>query len=97
LVVNEAFHFGLPAIVSDGVGCQPDLIPDNRTGRVFPSADVDAFATVLRDMAGELPAARTRYAEAVKNKISQFTTARAADGIAAAAAFATSTSMTPTI
>ena len=92
LVVNEAFHFGLPAIVSDGVGCQPDLVPDDRTGRIFPSANVDSLATAIRDMAGELPAARTRYTEAVKNQISQFTTARAADGIVAAATLATGTS-----
>jgi glycosyltransferase involved in cell wall biosynthesis len=89
LVVNEAFHFGLPAIVSDGVGCQPDLVPDHRTGRIFLSANIDSLATAIRDMAGELPAARTRYAEAVKSKISRFTTARAAEGIAAAVALAT--------
>ena len=34
LVVNEAFACGLPAIVSDKVGCAPDMIREDLTGRV---------------------------------------------------------------
>ena len=36
LVVNEAFACGLPAIVSDRVGCAPDMICHDVTGRVVP-------------------------------------------------------------
>jgi glycosyltransferase involved in cell wall biosynthesis len=36
LVVNEAFACGLPAIVSDRVGCAPDMIRHDVTGRVVP-------------------------------------------------------------
>jgi glycosyltransferase involved in cell wall biosynthesis len=47
LVVNEAMACGLPAIVSDAVGCAPDLIDDGRTGFVFPLGDISAFADQL--------------------------------------------------
>jgi glycosyltransferase involved in cell wall biosynthesis len=39
LVVNEAMSCGLPAIVSDQVGCQEDLIMEGRTGWRFPFGD----------------------------------------------------------
>jgi glycosyltransferase involved in cell wall biosynthesis len=44
LVVNEAMACGRPAIVSDRVGCAPDLVIDGETGAVFPFGDVDALA-----------------------------------------------------
>ncbi|MFT5336079.1 MAG: glycosyltransferase involved in cell wall biosynthesis [Luteibaculaceae bacterium] len=37
LVVNEAFHCGVPAIVSSNVGCGDDLITPGVTGYVFES------------------------------------------------------------
>ena len=39
LVVNEAFVCGIPAIVSDAVGCAPDLIVERETGWVFQRGD----------------------------------------------------------
>jgi glycosyltransferase involved in cell wall biosynthesis len=47
LVVNEALATGLPCVVSDAVGCAPDLIRDGETGYVCPLDDVDALATML--------------------------------------------------
>ena len=47
LVVNEAMACGLPAAVSDAVGCAPDLVGSGTTGRTFPVADVPAFADAL--------------------------------------------------
>jgi len=44
LVVNEAMASGLPAIVSDKVGCAPDLVIAGVTGQTFPSGDVAALA-----------------------------------------------------
>jgi glycosyltransferase involved in cell wall biosynthesis len=46
LVVNEALAAGLPAIVSDEVGCAPDLI-NRETGAVFARGDVNALAAAL--------------------------------------------------
>jgi glycosyltransferase involved in cell wall biosynthesis len=44
LVVNEAMACGRPAIVSDRVGCGPDLVREGETGAVFPFGDVAALA-----------------------------------------------------
>ena len=49
LVVNEAFACGLPAIVSDRVGCHPDLIIPNKTGAVFPFGNFDRLAHLMRE------------------------------------------------
>jgi glycosyltransferase involved in cell wall biosynthesis len=51
LVVNEAMACGLSAIVSDQVGCGPDLIVPGKTGSVFPLGDVDALASQMLEMA----------------------------------------------
>ena len=47
LVVNEAMACGIPAIVSDQVGCGPDLVSEGVTGATFPMGDVDALAKAL--------------------------------------------------
>ena len=51
LVVNEAMSCSRPAVVSDAVGCAPDLVHESRTGAVFPLGDVEALAKVLVDFA----------------------------------------------
>jgi glycosyltransferase involved in cell wall biosynthesis len=51
LVVNEAMACGLPAIVSDRVGCGPDLIIDGVTGYIFPFGDITALAGKLLECA----------------------------------------------
>ncbi len=53
LVVNEAMACGLPALVSDQVGCGPDLVRDGLTGRVFPCGDVDQLVQQLNSVATE--------------------------------------------
>ena len=47
LAVNEAMACGVPAVVSDAVGCGPDLIEQGVTGAVFPVGQVPAFAKAL--------------------------------------------------
>jgi len=47
LVVNEAMACGLPAIVSDRVGCHPDLIRPGQTGEIFPFGDIKALAGLI--------------------------------------------------
>ena len=48
LIVNEVMNAGRAVIVSDDVGCQPDLITDGVEGLVVPAGDVDALAAALR-------------------------------------------------
>lgn len=47
LVVNEAMSAGLPVIVSDEVGCWPDLVQEDVNGFVFPAGDRPALAEAL--------------------------------------------------
>jgi len=48
LIVNEVMNAGRAVIVSDDVGCQPDLIEDGVEGCVFPVGDVPALTDALR-------------------------------------------------
>lgn len=55
LVVNEVMNAGRAVIVSDQVGCQPDLVCDGENGCVFPAQNIpaltDALERTLRDPA----------------------------------------------
>lgn len=51
LVVNEAMACGLPAIVSDRVGCGQDLVVEGVTGFTFPFANVARLADLMTDCA----------------------------------------------
>ena len=64
LVVNEAMTYGLPCIVSDRVGCGPDLIHEGRTGFVFPVGDVETLARDMRLCADTLGMAERMGTEA---------------------------------
>jgi glycosyltransferase involved in cell wall biosynthesis len=48
LVVNEVMNAGRAVILSDDIGCQPDLVTDGVEGYVFPVRDVKALAEALR-------------------------------------------------
>jgi glycosyltransferase involved in cell wall biosynthesis len=48
LIVNEAMNAGRPVIVSDDVGCQPDLVRDGVEGCVYPVGDLAALTMALR-------------------------------------------------
>jgi glycosyltransferase involved in cell wall biosynthesis len=47
LVVNEAMSCGIPAVVSQDVGCAPDLIVPGRTGALHACGDVAGLARGL--------------------------------------------------
>ena len=47
LAVNEAMACGLPAVVSDAVGCGPDLVEPGVTGAVFPVGQVSQLAAAM--------------------------------------------------
>ena len=81
LVVNEAMACGLPAVVSDQVGCAEDLVIPGHSGAVFPCRDVEALAGALRAMAAD-PAAAARMGAAAKALVlERFGVDQARDGV----------------
>lgn len=83
LVVNEALHHGVPAVVSEAVGCAPDLIEPGRTGEVCVADSASALAEAL---ARALPLVRgeENVRMRCRRKMEGYTVACAAAGIAAA-------------
>ena len=82
LVINEAMACGVPAVVSDTVGCGPDLVEPGLTGAVFPLGDVAALA---RGIEAVLAFDRDRTRRALAERIETYSPTRAAQGIAGAA------------
>lgn len=62
LVVNEAFSCGLPAIVSDRVGCGPDMIKDGLTGSIIRTDDAAGLANAVEYWAHAHDSAETQRA-----------------------------------
>ena len=85
---------GLIPVVSDAVGCGPDLVAG--IGEVFPVGDVGALADALGRVARDAPARRAR----LRDRLAGFTIAATAAGYEQAAialgAAAVTTVMTPT-
>jgi glycosyltransferase involved in cell wall biosynthesis len=82
LVVNEALHHGVPCVVSDKVGCAPDLVEHGRTGYVFSTGSAYALAGALEN-ALHLTG-REDVRQDCRAKVDAYSTARAAAGIAEA-------------
>lgn len=83
LVVNEALHHGLPAIISDGVGSAPDLVVPGETGEIVESDSAAALAGGIERWLGwrrESVEARERC----RAQVASYTVEEAARGIAAA-------------
>jgi glycosyltransferase involved in cell wall biosynthesis len=87
LVVNEAMACGLPAIVSDQVGCGPDLVEPGQTGAVFPFGDWSALAGLLVEWAGE-PETVRRQGQNARRKVAAYSIEAAAQGTLEAVRFA---------
>jgi glycosyltransferase involved in cell wall biosynthesis len=78
LVVNEAMASRLPAIVSDQVGCAPDLVRDGTTGFIFPFADIRELADRLQRFIAA-PALVSQLGTTAQSHISMATIRRATD------------------
>lgn len=88
LVVNEAMASGLPAVVSTGAGCAPDLIEEGLTGFSHAPGDLSALADALeraRDLraAPEAQAALLRVTERHSPQVAAQGTLEAARATAA--------------
>lgn len=60
LVVNEAMACGVSVIISDKVGCGPDLVNSEETGVTYPMGDVDALSDAIAALAADRHLARSR-------------------------------------
>lgn len=88
LVVNEAMACGLPAIVSDAVGCADDMITEGATGFTFPCGDVTALADRMRTFVSLRAIDRDGLTEAVTDRVASYSCERAVEGTLEALAFA---------
>lgn len=85
LVVNEAMACGLPAIVSDRVGCAEDLIVPRRTGGVYPFGDIPALSGLLAELARDREGLRVMGHQA-RAHVAKYHFSAVAEGLRAALA-----------
>jgi glycosyltransferase involved in cell wall biosynthesis len=71
---------GVPAVVSDEVGCGEDLIEEGCTGFVYPVGNVAGLAASMTAMADRLRRARTEVAAAVAARIGRYSCEAAVAG-----------------
>jgi len=71
LVVNEAMACARPAIVSDQVGCHPDLVVPDVTGDTYPMGDVAHLAEHMRRMIAD-PERRRRMGAAARDRVARY-------------------------
>jgi glycosyltransferase involved in cell wall biosynthesis len=77
---------GLPAIVSDRVGCGPDLVVDGKTGRIVPFGNVEALAGTLLAMSAD-GAGRVEMGRRAREHVASYSAERAVDGTLRAVAY----------
>jgi glycosyltransferase involved in cell wall biosynthesis len=81
LVVNEAMACGTPAIVSDAVGCGPDLIDEGRTGFSYAYGDVAGLAGCMARFATQPLDGRAALSRAALDRIAHYSPHAAAVGV----------------
>ena len=82
LVVNEALHHGVPCVVSEAVGCAPDLVEPGVTGEVAATGSAESLAAAVERALALV--GRPEVRERCRDKVSGYTVERAAQGIAQA-------------
>lgn len=80
LVVNEAMACGRACIVSNRVGCGPDLIRPGQTGARYPVGDVHALAALMIDLV-KYPSRLVTMGTHAQNRIKQYSVQAAVDGL----------------
>lgn len=88
LVVNEAMACGLPAIVSDRVGCGPDLVEQGVTGELFTFGDTAALAERMIGLSNDPVRLRALGAAARDRVMRGYSVERAVAGTLAAVRWA---------
>jgi glycosyltransferase involved in cell wall biosynthesis len=80
LVVNEAMACAKLSIVSDRVGCGPDLVTPQETGCIFPLGDVKALADSMLELAGD-PERMISLGIGARSRLMNYSVETAVDGI----------------
>lgn len=80
VVVNEAMSFDLPVVVSDAVGCGPDLVREGENGFIVPRADADRLAEAIAALVRD-PERRRRFGRRSGEIIAAWHPALAAEGV----------------
>jgi glycosyltransferase involved in cell wall biosynthesis len=83
LVVNEAMACGVSVIITDKVGCGPDLVTSEETGAIYPMGDVDALSDALQALAADRHIATFRGIRA-RERIAEYNGKTAASNTALA-------------
>jgi glycosyltransferase involved in cell wall biosynthesis len=83
LVVNEAMICGKPCLVSDHVGCGPDLVREGETGAVFALGHIAPLAAHMVRLATDAEACR-RMGMQARDLMRDWSSAAAVEGVAAA-------------
>jgi glycosyltransferase involved in cell wall biosynthesis len=82
LVVNEALHHGVPCVVSDAVGCTPDLIDPGATGEICETGSVQSLASAVTRALALI--GRSQIRAKCQEKVSAYSIQKAAEGLASA-------------
>ena len=80
MVVNEAMACGRPCLVSDRVGCGPDLVLPEETGIVFPHCNVPSLSAAMFKLARNPKQIETMGANAY-NRMRGYSVKAAVDGV----------------
>jgi glycosyltransferase involved in cell wall biosynthesis len=80
LVVNEAMACARPCIVSDRVGCGPDLVIPQETGDIFPLGNIEALANSMLGWAGN-PDHIISMGIAAQRRLKKYSIEAAVDGV----------------
>lgn len=81
LAVNEAMQLGVPCLVSDVVGCQPDLVIPGETGWVCEAENEGSLASTLAAALADVRQDRVAWAQRVRARIALFSYERATDSL----------------
>ncbi|TSC59874.1 MAG: glycosyl transferase group 1 [Parcubacteria group bacterium LiPW_15] len=83
LVVNEAMCFSLPVLVSDIVGCGPDLVESGENGYIFKVGDVNELASRLGYLAADAET-RALFGQKSYERVSRYNYKKDAEAILSA-------------
>lgn len=94
LVINEGMASGLPALVSNLVGCAPDLVLPEQTGQQFPCGSVPALAGLLTRL-GHAPDTLAAWGQQARQHIAHYSLDAAVAGTLQALAHVTASRPQP--